>query len=58
MQVKEIKCNNCNKNKLEIYNNKIYKNINNIYFINNRNIIDKDNIKLEEINSKDNIINI
>ena len=40
------------------YTNKINKNINDIYFINNGNIIDKNNIKLEEINNKDNIINI
>ena len=56
------------------YANKINKNINDIYFINkynfpfinifiiiliiNGNIIDKNNIKLEEINNKDNIINI
>ena len=43
---------------LKRYTNKINKDINNIYFINNGNLINKDNIKLEEINNKDKIINI
>ena len=50
-----------NENMNEIfkrYTNKINKNINNIYFINNGKVLDKDNIKLEKINYKDNIINI
>ena len=56
----KIQC-KINENMSEIfkrYANKINKDINNFYFINNGNIIDKDNIKLEEINNKDNIINI
>ena len=40
------------------YSNKINKDINNIYFINNGKIINKNNIKLEEIDNKDNAINI
>ena len=43
---------------LKRYTNKINKDINNIYFMNNGDIINKDSIKLEEINNKDNIINI
>ena len=54
---------NCKKNDnmndvLKRYTNKINKDINNIYFINNGNIINKDNLKLEELNNKDNKINI
>ena len=40
------------------YSIKINKDINNIYFIYNGNIIKNNNIKLEEINDKDNEINI
>ena len=40
------------------YTNKIKKDINNIYFIYNGNIINNNKIKLEEINSKENEINI
>ena len=56
----KMQCKN-NENMNDIfkrYSNKINKNINDIYFINNGNIIDKDNRKLDEINNKDNIINI
>ena len=40
------------------YTNKINKDINNIYFINNGTIIPSDNIKLELINNRDNKIKI
>ena len=40
------------------YSNKINKSINDIFFINNGNIINNKNIKLEEINNNDNNINI
>ena len=40
------------------YANKINKDINDIYFINNGNKINNNNIKLEEIKNKENIINI
>ena len=54
---------NCKKNDnmndiLKRYANKINKDINKIYFINNGNIINKDNLKLEELNNTDNKINI
>ena len=53
---------NCKKNEnmndiFKSYTNKINKNINSIYFINNGKIINKDNIKLENINNKDDILN-
>jgi len=40
------------------YTNKINKDINNLYFIYNGNIINNNDIKLEEINNKENEINI
>ena len=40
------------------YSNKIKKDINNIYFLNNGNRLLNNNIKLEEFNNKDDIINI
>ena len=43
---------------LKRYTNKINKDINKLYFIYNGNIINNNNIKLEEINNKENEINI
>ena len=43
---------------LKRYSNKINKDINDIYFINNGNILNNNNLKIEEINNNDNNINL
>ena len=59
-QYNKIKCKK-NENLYDIfkrYSNKINKDINNIFFIYNGTLINHNNLKLEEINNKDNEINI